>query len=263
MSLGLTNAPVAFMHLMNNVFQPYLDYFVNVFIDDILVYSCSWEDLEQHLKIMLQTFRERKLFAEFSNCDFWLDSMAFLGDVVSGERIKVDPKKIETIYSWPRPSSTTKIRTFLGLVGYYRCFVEGFSSIMALLTRLTQKGAPFKWFDECGENFEKINTALTTVPVLSKPHEKSYLVHDLELVFIVHALKILRHYLYDVSCKVFIRHRSLQHLFKQKDLNLRQRRWLEILKDYDITILFPLGKDNVMADSLSRKAESMGSLAYI
>ncbi|XP_070022521.1 uncharacterized protein [Nicotiana sylvestris] len=136
---------------------------------------------------------------------------------------------------------------------------------------LTQKGAPFRWSDDCEESFQKLKTTLTTTPVLVLPsssriytvHEKNYLVHDLELVAIVHALKIWRHYLYGVSCEVYTDHRNLQHLFKQRDLNLRQRRWLELLKDYDITILYHPGKTNMVADALSRTTESMGSLAFI
>ena len=120
MSFGLTNAPTTFMHLMNSVFQPYLDSFVIVFINDILVYSWSREDHEQHLRTVLQILRERKLYAKFSKCEFWLDSVGFLGHIVSCEGIKVDPKKIEAVQSWSRPSSVTEIRCFLGLAGYYR-----------------------------------------------------------------------------------------------------------------------------------------------
>ncbi|XP_070024610.1 uncharacterized protein, partial [Nicotiana sylvestris] len=279
MSFGLTNAPAAFMHLMNSVFRPYLDSFVIVFIDDILVYSRSQEEHARHLRVVLQRLREEKLYAKFSKCEFWLSSMAFLGHIVSSEGIQVDPRKIEAVQSWSRPSSTTEIRSFLGLAGYYRRFVQGFSSIASPLTKLTQKGAPFVWSDECEDSFQKLKSLLTTAPVLVlpsaagsytvycdasrvgidcvlmqegrviayasrqlKPHEKNYPVHDLELAAIVHALKIWRHYLYGVSCEVFTDHRSLQHLFKQKDLNLRQRRWLELLKDYDITILYHPGK---------------------
>jgi len=129
MSTGLANFPAAFTHLMHSVFRPYIDSFVIVFIDDILVYSETREDYEQHLRTVLQTLREMKLYAKFSKCEFWLDSVAFLGHIVSSEGIKVDPKKVEAVQSWPRPSSATEIRSFLGLAGYYRRFVEGFSSI--------------------------------------------------------------------------------------------------------------------------------------
>lgn len=144
MFFGLTNAPATFMHLMNSVFQPYLDLFVVVFIDDILVYSCSQEEHAQHLGIILQRLREERLYAKFSKCEFLLGSVAFWGHIVSSEGIKVDPKKIEAVQKWPRPSSVTEIRSFLGLACYYRRFMKGFSSIASPITKLTLKGALFK-----------------------------------------------------------------------------------------------------------------------
>ncbi|XP_059315770.1 uncharacterized protein LOC132066481 [Lycium ferocissimum] len=144
MSFGLTNAPVAFMDLMNRVFKPYLDLFVIVFIDDILVYSRSESDHAQHLRVVLQTLKDRELFAKFSKCEFWLISVAFLGYVISRKGIQVDNTKIEVVKSWPRPISVSDIRCFLGLAGYYRRFIEGFSSISAPLTRLNQKKSKFQ-----------------------------------------------------------------------------------------------------------------------
>jgi len=132
MSFGLTNAPTTFMHLMYSMFRPYLDSFVIVFIDDILVYSRSQEDHEQHLRTVRQTLREKKLYAKFLKCEFWLDSVAFLGHVISSEGIWVDPKKVEAVQSWPRPSSSIEIRSFLGFMGYYRQFVEGFHRLQHL-----------------------------------------------------------------------------------------------------------------------------------
>jgi len=137
MSFGLTNAPVAFMDLMNRVFRPYLDSFMIVFIDDILIYSRSREEHEQHLRVVLQTLRDSQMYAKFSKCKFWLSSIAFLGHVLSAEGIQVDPKKIEVLKNWPRPASAIEIRSFLGLASYYRRFVEGFSSIAAPMTWLT------------------------------------------------------------------------------------------------------------------------------
>ena len=120
MSFGLTNAPAAFMDLMNGVFRPYLDSFVIVFIDDILIYSRTKEEHEHHLRIVLGILKEKKLYAKFSKCEFWLSSVAFLGHVVSKEGIMVDPKKIEAVRDTVRPASVTEIRSFLGLAGYYR-----------------------------------------------------------------------------------------------------------------------------------------------
>ena len=125
----LTNAPTAFMDLMNRMFRPYLDQFVVVFIDDILVYSRDEQEHEQHLKIVLQTLREKKLYAKLSKCDFWLKEVSFLGHIVSAEGIRVDPAKIEALVNWKPPQSVTEVKIFLGLAGYYRGFVKGFSII--------------------------------------------------------------------------------------------------------------------------------------
>ena len=130
MPFGFTNAPAAFLDLMNRVFHPYLDQFIVVFIDDILVYSKDAQEHEQHLKIMLQTLREKHLFAKLSKCDFWLKEVSFLGHIVSTEGIRVDPAKIEAIVSWKPLQNVIEVRSFLCLVGYYRWFVKGFSVIV-------------------------------------------------------------------------------------------------------------------------------------
>ncbi|XP_060185718.1 uncharacterized protein LOC132615153 [Lycium barbarum] len=168
-SFGLTNAPAAFMDLMNRVFKPYLDLFVIVFIDDILVYSRSETDHVDHLRIVLQTLKDRELYAKFSKCEFWLKSVAFLGHVISGEGVKVDLQKIDAVKNWPRPTSASDIRSFLGLAGYYRRFVEGFSSISAPLTKLTQKKVKFQWSEVCEQSFEELKKRLTSAPVLTLP----------------------------------------------------------------------------------------------
>ncbi|XP_073130858.1 uncharacterized protein [Henckelia pumila] len=141
MPFGLTNAPAVFMDLMNRVFKPFLDKFVVVFIDDILVYSPSEEDHKEHLRLTLQTLREKELYAKFKKCEFWLKSVTFLGHIISKDGVSVDPKKVEPVMDWPRPKTVTEIRSFLGLAGYYRKFMEGFSSIAIPLTKLTQKNS--------------------------------------------------------------------------------------------------------------------------
>src|SRR5262249_16622279 len=133
---GLTNAPAAFMDLMNRIFKLYLDQFVIVFIDDILIYSKSSEEHEEHLTIVLQTLREHKLYAKLLKCEFWLDNVCFLGHIVSKDGIQVDPWKVEAVTNWPRPTNVIEIRSFLGLAGYYRRFVKDFSRISASLTQL-------------------------------------------------------------------------------------------------------------------------------
>ena len=149
MPFGLTNAPAVFMALMNKVFHPYLDKFVIVFIDDILVYSRDEEEHANHLRLVLQTLREKQLYAKFNKCEFWLDQVVFLGHIVSGEGIKVDPKKIEAVLNWEPPKNLPELHSFLGLAEYYRCFVEGFSIIAAPLTKPLRKHVEYKWTEAC------------------------------------------------------------------------------------------------------------------
>ena len=169
MSFGLTNAPAAFMDLMNRVFKDFLDKFVIVFIDDILVYSSTEEEHEHHLRLVLQRLREHRLYAKFSKCEFWLPQVAFLGHVVGKDGILVDPSKIEAVKNWPRPASVSEVRSFLGLAGYYRRFVEGFSKIAVPLTALTKKSMRFNWSDKCKASFQELKQRLITAPVLSLP----------------------------------------------------------------------------------------------
>ena len=144
MPFGLTNAPATFMDLMHRVFQPYLDQFVVVFVDDVLIYSQSEWEHEYHLRIVLQLLRE---------CEFWLTEVRFLGHVVSASGVSVDPKKVEAVMSWERPKSVFEIHSFLGLAGYYRRFIEDFSKLAAPMTRLTRKEVKFDWDYRCKEAF--------------------------------------------------------------------------------------------------------------
>ncbi|KAG8478649.1 hypothetical protein CXB51_028449 [Gossypium anomalum] len=260
MPFGLTNAPAVFMDLMNRIFQPYLDRFVVVFIDDILIYSKDEIEHAEHLRIVLQPLRDKQLYAKFSKSEFWLQEVGFLGHIVSGD------------------------------AGYYRRFVNGFSIIAAPMTRLLRKDVKFEWTEECQQSFEELKKLLTEAPVLVqpesgkefvvysdaslnglgcvlmqegkvvaytsrqlKPHERNYPTHNLKLAAVVFALKIWRHYLYGEKCRVYTDHKSLKYLMSQKDLNLRQRRWLELLKDYELVIDYHPGKANMVADALSRK----------
>ena len=166
MPFGLTNALAEFMDLMNRVFRPYVDQFVVVFIDDILVYSKDAQEHEQHLKIVLQTLREKKLYAKLNKCDFWLKEVSFLGHIVSTEGIRVDPTKIEAIVNWKPPRNVTEVRSFLGLAGYYRRFVKGFSVIASPLTKLLGKGIKIEWTDKCQNSFEQLKGMLVEAPVL-------------------------------------------------------------------------------------------------
>ncbi|GJU14727.1 putative reverse transcriptase domain-containing protein, partial [Tanacetum coccineum] len=256
MRFGLTNKPAVFMDLLNRMCKPYLEKFVIVFIDDILIYSKSKQEHEEHLN----------------------------------QGIHVDPAKIESIKDWASPKTPTEIHQFLGLAGYYRRFIEGFSKIAKSMTKLTQKKVKFDWGDKQEAAFQLLKEKLCSAPILALPegaenfivycdashkglgvvlmqnekviayasrqlkiHEKNYTTHDLELGAVVFALKIWRHYLYGTKCTVFTDHKSLQHILDQKELNMRQRRWLELLSDYDCEIRYHPGKANVVADALSRK----------
>nr|GFB03185.1 putative reverse transcriptase domain-containing protein [Tanacetum cinerariifolium] len=223
------------------------------------------------------------LFVKKKDGSFWIH-------VINSEGIHVDPAKIESIKDWESPKSSMEIRQFLGLAGYYRRFIEGFSNITKPMTKLTVKKIKFEWGDKQEAVFQLLKQKLCSVPIMALPegskdfvaycdasikglgdvlmqrdkvisyasrqlkiHEKNYTTHDLELGAVVFALKIWRHYLYETKCMVFTDHKSLQHILNQKDLNMRQCRWLELLSDYDCEIRYHPGKANVIADALSRK----------
>ncbi|GJX35703.1 putative reverse transcriptase domain-containing protein [Tanacetum coccineum] len=262
MPLGLTNAPLNFMDLINRVCKPYLDKFVIVFIDDILIYSKSKEEHKVHLKLILELLKKEKLHAKFSKCEFWLQEVQFLWHVVNQDDIHMDPSKVELVKNWKTPESPTEIRSFLGLAGYYRRFIENFSKIAKPLTLLTQNNKKYEWGDKQEEAFRILKEKLCNAPVSKviayasrqlKLHEKNYTNHDLELGAVVFALKIWRHYLYGAKSVIYTDHRSLQYIFDQKELNMRQRKWIELLSDYDYEIRYYSGKAHVVADALSRK----------
>ncbi|XP_037496640.1 uncharacterized mitochondrial protein AtMg00860-like [Jatropha curcas] len=148
------------MDLMNRVFHSYLDQFVVVFIDDILIYSRDRVEHDKHLRIILQTLRDEQLYAKISKCEFSLEEVSFLGHVVSSEGIRVDPMKIEAIVDWRPPRNVTEVRSFLGLAGYYRRFIKGFSIIASPLTRLLKKAVVFHWDDRCQQSFDTLKKKL-------------------------------------------------------------------------------------------------------
>src|SRR5438270_2478035 len=166
MPFGLTNAPAVFMDLMNKVYQPYLDEFVVVFIDDILIYSKTEEEHARHLRIALQVLRDHKLYAKYSKCEFWMKEVKFLGHIVSEKGISVDPSKIESVTEWEKPKTVFDVRSFLGLAGYYRRFVQDFAKLAGPLTALTKKGTKFEWTEKCQQSFEELKRRLTTAPIL-------------------------------------------------------------------------------------------------
>ncbi|GJW40188.1 putative reverse transcriptase domain-containing protein [Tanacetum coccineum] len=225
-----------------------------VFIDDILIYSKSKEEHEEHLKQILELLKKEELYAKFSKCEFWLPKVQFLGQVIDSEGI------------------------------------HGFSKIGKPLTKLTQKSVKYDWEEKEEAAFQLLKQKLYSAPILALPkgsknfmvycdashkglgvllmqkgkviayasrqlkiHEKNYMTHDLELRAVVFALKIWRHYLYGTKCFVFTDHKSIQHILDQKEPNMRQCRWLKLLSDYDCEIRYHPGKVNVVADALTRK----------
>ncbi|GJV18449.1 putative reverse transcriptase domain-containing protein [Tanacetum coccineum] len=259
MPFGLTNAPAVFMDLMNQVCKPYLDKFVIVFIDDILIYSKNKQEHEEHLKQILELLKKEELYAKFSKCEFWIPKVQFLVHVIDSEGIHVDPAKIESIKDWTSPKSPTEIRQFLGLAGYYRRFIEGFSKVAKPMTKLTQKKVKFEWGDKQEAAFQLSKQKLCSAPILALPegsedfiaycdaskkglgavlmqrekvisyasrqlkiHEKNYTTHDLELGAVVFALKIWRHYLRHqvYDCSLITR---AYNTFRSKEQNMRQR----------------------------------------
>ncbi|GJS99858.1 putative reverse transcriptase domain-containing protein [Tanacetum coccineum] len=264
MPFGLTNAPAVFMDLMNRVCKPYLDKFVIVFIDDILIYSCNKEEHANHLRIILELLKKEKLYAKFSKCDFWISIVQFLGHLIDSQGLHVDPAKIEAVKNWTSPTTPTEIRQFLGLAGYYQRFIKDFSKIAKSLTELTQKNKKYIWGENQESAFQLLKQKLCEAPILAllegnddfvvycdashqglgavlmqrekviayasrqlKPNEENYTTHDLKL--------------------------GAVHILDQKELNMRQHRWLELLTDYDCEIRYHPGKANVVADVLRRK----------
>nr|GEX02708.1 putative reverse transcriptase domain-containing protein [Tanacetum cinerariifolium] len=224
------------MDLMNRVCKPYLDKFVIVFIDDILIYSKDEKEREEHLRKILELLKKEELYAKFSKCEFWIPKVQFLGHVIDNQAIHVDPAEIESIKDWASPKSPTEIHQFLGLMGYYRRFIEGFSKVAKPVTKLTQKKVEFEWGDKQETAFQLVKKKLCAVlmqreKVISyasrqlKIQEKNYTTHDLELRAVVFALKIG-----GTICM---------------ELNL--------LSDYDCEIRYHPGKANVVVDALSRK----------
>jgi hypothetical protein len=247
MSFGLTNAPAYFMYLMNSVFMTELDKFVVVFIDDVLINSKSEKEHAKHLRVVLQGLRDHKLYAKFSKCEFWFKSVKFLGHTISHDGISVDPSKVQEVMEWKPPKSVHQIRSFLGLVGYYRRFIPDFSRIAKPMTELLKKGVKFVRSEACEKAFHTLRQHLTSASVLVqldnskpfevfcdasgtglgcvlmqegrviayasralRPHELNYPTHDLELAAVVHALKIWRHYLMGNRCNIFTEHKSLK-----------------------------------------------------
>ncbi|GJU48159.1 putative reverse transcriptase domain-containing protein [Tanacetum coccineum] len=257
MAFRLTNAPSVFMDLINRVCKPYLNKLVIMFIDDILIYSKPKEDHEVHLKLVLELLKKEKLFAKFSKCEFWLQEVYFLEHAVNRNGIHVDPYKIEAMKNWKAPKIPLEIRLFLGLAEeVFQTLKDNLCN--ARILSLPDGAEYFVVY--CDASNQGLGCVLMqrgkVIAYASrqlKIHEKNYTTHDLELGAVVFALKIWRHYLYGMKSVIYTDHKSLQHIFDQKELNMRQRRWIELFSDYDCEIRYHPGKANVAANALSRK----------
>jgi hypothetical protein len=169
MPFGLMNVPAYFMYLMNNVFMEYLDKFVVVFIDDILIFSKMEEEHEKHLRLVLEKLRSNQLYAKFSKCEFWLTKVAFLWHVIFVGGVSVDPGKVRDVLNWMPPTNVSLIWSFLELAGYYRWFIKDFSKIAKPMTKLLEKNKAFEWTAECQAGFEELRKCLTSALVLVLP----------------------------------------------------------------------------------------------
>jgi hypothetical protein len=167
MSFGLTNAPVHLMYLMNSVFRPDLDKFVVIFIDEILVYSKSEEEHDEHLRVVLTRLRDHQLYVKFSKCEFWLKEVQFLGHVLSAEGVAVDPGKVKDLLNWKPPILVHEVRSFLGMAGYYRRFIPDFSKVAKPIIELLKNQTKFVWSLECEKAFGILKKSLTTALVLA------------------------------------------------------------------------------------------------
>jgi hypothetical protein len=260
---GLSNAPIIFMCLMNDIFREYLNKFDIVFLDDIIICSKSKEEHEKHFRMVLQVLREHQLYAKLSNCSFYQKQIYYLGHIISEEGIEVDLEKIEAIRGWSMPNNVIEVRSFMGLAGYYRIFIEGFSKIAHPITSFQKKGVKFQWTLDFEKSFQQLKNLLTSAPILRivdpnedfivcidaykeslsgvlsqngyvvcyesrklKEHERHYATHDLELAAIVHALNMWMKYLMGNIFELRTDDSGLKYLFGQPTLNVRQSKWL-------------------------------------
>nr|GFB40778.1 putative reverse transcriptase domain-containing protein [Tanacetum cinerariifolium] len=213
------------------VCRSFLDKFVIVFIDDILIYSKNKEEHEEHLRIILELLQKEKLYAKFSKCEFWLDSVKFFSHVINSQGVHVDPAKVEAIKSWTAPKSPTEVRQFLGLVGYYRRFIEGFSLIAKPLTKLTQKNKTYEWGEEEEEAFQLLKDKLCSAPILALPEVSKYFV---------------------VYCDASLKGYGAMLMQREKVITYASRQLRTHEENY-MTHDLELGAANVVPDALSRK----------
>ncbi|KAI5328758.1 hypothetical protein L3X38_028155 [Prunus dulcis] len=291
MPFGLTNAPATFCTLMNKVFHPFLDKFVVVYIDDIVVYSNSLEEHLEHLQKVFQVLRENQLYVKKEKCSFVQEEVEFLGHKIRGGQLLMEEGKVRAIQEWEPPIKVPELRSFLGLVNYYRRFIKGYSAIAAPLTDLLKKNKTWDWTPQCQHAFNELKRALMEEPVLrlpdlSKPFEvhtdasdfaiggvlmqdghplafesrklndteRRYTVQEKEMTGVVHCLRTWRHYLLGSQFVVKTDNVATSYFQSQQKLSPKQARWQDFLAEFDYKLEYKQGKTNVVTDALSRKA---------
>ena len=289
MPFGLSNAPASFMHLMNETLRSFINKFVVVFFDDILIYSKSIQEHAEHLKAVLGALRKQKLYVKLSKCLFAQPDVEFLGHIISQKGVGTDPKKTDSISKWPLPKNISELRSFLGLANYYHRFIKDFAKIAAPLNDLLKKDVTYEWDNNCEKAFTELKNKLISAPVLSIPDqskpftlhcdasdlaigavlsqddhpvgftsrklieaELNYPVHEKELLSIVNAIKVWKHYLLGNQVIIYTDHKPLEFFNSQKSLSRRQARWMELFAEINYRIIYKKGVDNSAADSLSR-----------
>ncbi|KAL0401378.1 UNVERIFIED_CONTAM: Retrovirus-related Pol polyprotein from transposon [Sesamum latifolium] len=302
MPFGLTNAPATFSTMMNQVLHGFLDEFVVVYLNDIVIYSRTLAEHIEHLRQVLARLREYELYAKVSKCSFAQETISFLVHIVERGRIRMDPKKVQAIEEWKPSSDVHDLRSFLGLANYYRRFVKSYSEIARPMTDLLKKTETWNWTPQCQESFNRLKRAMVTDPVLALPDmlkpfvvetdasdfalggvlmqdghpvafesrklkdvEMRYSVHEKELLAIVHCLRLWRHYLLGSPFVVKTDNTAVSHFMTQPKLTSRQARWQELLSEFYFVLEYRAGSNNHVADALSRRADltSLGSVAAL
>jgi hypothetical protein len=299
MPFGLTNAPSTFMRLMNRVLRPFIDRFVVVYFDDILIYSRSLEEHHHHLHAVFKALRDAHLLGNLEKCTFCTDRVSFLGYVVIPQGIEVDQDKVEAIHSWHVPTMITQVQSFLRLADFYRQFVKDFSTIVASLHELTKKGTTFTWVVAHQHAFDMLKDKLTHAPLLQLPNfnetfelacdasgfdlggvllqggkhvsyfsEKlsgpslNYSTYDKELLDLVRTLETWQHYLWPKEFVIHSNHESLKHIRSQPKLNRRHAKWVEFIESFPYIIKHKSGKENIIVDALSRRYTMLSQLDF-